>query len=275
MSAQSLLEQLLKSGLNMIQTGGSATGRSATGGSSRPSVRAPSTHLGMAAGTSGTLPNALPSGSPGGAGEAPFAWGTFGAGTAVGGALGLLLGSKRGRRYGGKALKVGSVAALGALAYKAYTAYQERQPQVHVQAQPQAAATPAPTPLPLQMIDRVPEPEVERHSLALLKAMVGAAKADGHIDERERALIEAELQRLGADPSTRQMIDAELRRPLDPADIARSATSPELAAEVYLASLLIADDTNTMERLYLDELARQLALPEGLKAELESQIPAA
>jgi uncharacterized membrane protein YebE (DUF533 family) len=48
-----------------------------------------------------------------------------------------------------------------------------------------------------------------------------------------------------------------------------------MAAEMYLASLLVADETTTMERLYLDELARQLKLPEGLKAQLEAQATAA
>jgi uncharacterized membrane protein YebE (DUF533 family) len=44
---------------------------------------------------------------------------------------------------------------------------------------------------------------------------------------------------------------------------------------MYLASLLMADDTTFMERAYLDELARQLQLAPGLKAELESQARAA
>ena len=37
-----------------------------------------------------------------------------------GGALGLLLGSKGGRKLGGKALKYGALAGVGALAWKAY-----------------------------------------------------------------------------------------------------------------------------------------------------------
>jgi uncharacterized membrane protein YebE (DUF533 family) len=53
--------------------------------------------------------------------------------------------------------------------------------------------------------------------------------------------------------------------------VARAATTPELAAEMYLASLLVVDETSFMERAYLDELARQLRLPAGLKAELETQ----
>jgi len=40
---------------------------------------------------------------------------------------------------------------------------------------------------------------------------------------------------------------------------------------MYLASLLVVDESSFMERAYLDELARQLRLPDGLKVELEAQ----
>jgi uncharacterized membrane protein YebE (DUF533 family) len=117
----------------------------------------------------------------------------------------------------------------------------------------------------------LPAPSAELHSQALLLAMIAAAKADGHLDERERSLVEAELSRLEADPVLRRWFEDQLRRPLDPAEVARAASTPELAAEMYLASLLIADETSFMERAYLDELAQQLRLPAGLKAELEAQ----
>ena len=45
-----------------------------------------------------------------------------------------------------------------------------------------------------------------------------------------------------------------------------------MAAEMYLASLLVADEQSFMERAYLDELARQLKLEPSLRAELEAQV---
>ena len=228
MNAQAMLEQLLKSGLSLIE--------------GKPQA--------------------------GGAPASPDAgWGKFGAGAAAGGAIGLLLGSKRGRKFGGKALKYGSVAALGLLAYKAYGNWQAQQQQ-----QQQPSAPPA---APPRTVNLLPAPQVEQHSLAMLQSMIAAAKADGHLDERERSLVEAELSRISADADTRRWFEDELRKPLDPAAVARAAGSPEMAAEMYLASLLVADETSFMERAYLDELARQLRLPEGLKAELERQALAA
>lgn len=197
-------------------------------------------------------------------GSKDLRWEQVGAGAAVGGALGLLLGNKSRKLggLGGKAVKYGSVAALGYAAWKVYEQHQRNQ---------QAAAAPAPNPWQAPAQPQLAAPELELHSRLMLKAMIAAAKADGHVDDRERGLIEAELQRQSAEPSERAWLEQELRRPLDPAEVASAVTAPEQAAEVYLASVLVADETSFMERAYLDELARQLKLPESLKRDLEAQ----
>ena len=200
----------------------------------------------------------------GGASSAGF--GQLGTGIAAGGVLGLLLGTKRGRSIGGAALKYGSVAALGAMAFRAYSQWQAQQ------AAP--ISSPGTTGLAARTVDLLPAPEAESHSRAIFQALIAAAKSDGHLDERERGLIDAEMLRLQADAGDRAWLAAELLRPLDPAEVARAATTPELAAEMYLASLLVIDDTSFMERAYLDEFARQLKLPAALKAELEKQAKA-
>ena len=196
--------------------------------------------------------------------------GKYATGAAAGGVLALLLGSKRGRSLGGSALKLGSVAAIGTLAWKVYQEHQAKQ-----QAQAPAAAAGAPQTLPsVPGFAALPAPQLELHSQAMLKAMISAAKADGHMDERERSLVETELGRLDADPGVRQWVEAELRRPVEPAEVATAAKTPEMAAEIYLASALVADQTTTMERAYLDEVAKQLKLDAGLKAALEAKAKA-
>lgn len=233
MSAQKMLEQLLKSGLSMVDDskGSSAKGAYSKGRKSDSGL------------------------------------GKLGAGAASGGLLGMLLGSKRGQGMGGTALKVGSVAALGAAAFKAYTYWQAQQTQQTPQNAHFSSADQASQTVP----DSAPH-GTEEQSQALLKAMIAAAKSDGHLDERERSLIHAELNRLQADPQLRQWMEDELSRPLDPAEVARAASTPELGAEMYLASLLMADGTSFMERAYLDELARQLQLAPMLKSELELSV---
>ncbi|MCE0918143.1 MULTISPECIES: tellurite resistance TerB family protein [unclassified Pseudomonas] len=180
-----------------------------------------------------------------------------GGGALAAGAMGLLLGNKKARKYGGKALTYGGLAALGVLAYKAYGNWQARQ----------GAGNHEP-----QTLDRLPPAQAEQHSQAVLRALVAAAKSDGHIDERERALIEGEFTRLDSDRELQHWLHAELNKPLDPAEVARAAQTPEMAAEMYLASVMMVDQENFMERAYLDELARQLRLDPNLRQELENQV---
>lgn len=201
--------------------------------------------------------------------------GKYAGGAAAGGVLALLLGSKRGRSLGGTALKLGSVAAIGTLAWKVYQDHQAKQ-----QVRPPAGAAGAPRGAAMAPdFAALPAPQLELHSRAMLKAMIAAAKSDGHLDDRERGVVEAELQRLEADPATRRWVEDELRRPVDAADVAAAATgpgaSPQMASEIYLASVLVVDETTAMERAYLDQLAQQLELAPGLKAELEARAKAA
>ncbi|WP_024890965.1 tellurite resistance TerB family protein [Luteimonas huabeiensis] len=178
----------------------------------------------------------------------------FGRGALSGGALGLLLGRNKTTR---KLATYGGLAAIGVMAYKAYGDYQRQQSG--------RAGEPA-------TVDRLPPPQAELHSEAILRAIVAAAKADGHIDAREREVIEGEFRRLDADAEVRQWLQAELEKPLDPAEVAAAASSPEIASEMYLASLLVADEQSFMERAYLDELARKLGIDDALKARLEAQL---
>ena len=221
MGAQSLLDQLLKTGLAAVND-------------ARGAVRG--------AADSGDLSK-------------------YAQGAAAGGLLALLLGTRGGRRLGGSALKVGSMAALGVLAWKTYNDWQAQQ----------AAGGPAPA---AASPAALPAPQAEAHGRVLLKAMIAAAKSDGHMDDRERELVEVELRRAETDPGVRAWVESELRRPVEPADVAAGATSPELAAELYLASLLVVDQSSTMERAYLDALARELRLDGGLKAQLEARAAA-
>lgn len=200
-------------------------------------------------------------GGSGGQGGKGALGGDFGKGALVGGALGLLLGNRKARKLGGKAAVYGGLAALGVMAYKAYGDWKKQQGGTAAVDDASSAAVPA-----------LPSPDAETRSQAILKALIAAAKADGHVDERERQVIEGEFSRVDAEPELRQWLQSELSKPLDPAEVARAATTPELASEMYLASLLAADEQNFMERAYLDELARQLKLDEGLKARLEQQM---
>lgn len=281
MSARQLLDQLLQSGQSLVKE---ATGHLQGSNGGQP---ARTQDGGAAGGALGGLGNLLGSGSKSGGGLGSLLSG-FGGGALSGSALTMLLSNKKMRKMGGSIAMMGGMAALGAVAYRAYSDWQRNQQgaagsvagagaPVHGTAtvEPHAAAAGQGAPLSLpepQTLDRVTGAQAEEHSNAVLVAMIGASKADGHIGAEERQLLEGELNKLSTDPADRAWLEAELAKPLDPAAVAKSATTPEIAAEMYLASLLIVDDESYMERAYLDELARQMKLDPGLKATLEAQL---
>jgi uncharacterized membrane protein YebE (DUF533 family) len=190
--------------------------------------------------------------------------GMLAGGAAAGGLLALLLGSKKVRKMAGGAVGYGGAAALGALAYRAWQGWQQGSP---------AAATPAPQAQPLALPAPPPAfaataPEFQ---LALVRAMAGAAMADGHVDATEREAIFAQVDRLGLDAEAKGFVFDLLQRPPAFEDIAAGATTQEQAAELYLAARLAIDPDHPAERAWLEALAHRLHLPPGLAAHLDGQ----
>ena len=180
-----------------------------------------------------------------------------------GGALGLMVGSKRGRKMGKKALKYGALAGVGVLAWKAYQNYQEGA----------AAQQGAPANVPQgQPIEQLQGQAEQQRGLEILQAMIMAARADGHIDADERTLLTQEIEKLGPDDELQAWIQQQFDAPLDAAALAQQADSPQAAREIYLVSAVIIDDQNPMERAWLDQLSAALQLPGELTQELDRQV---
>lgn len=158
-------------------------------------------------------------------------------------------------RSGG--MNYAALASLGMAAFQAYQAWQRQQATAPQQA--------------FQTVDQLDGPAAEAHSHAVLRALIAAAKADGRIDESEQQLISTELGRHTDDPQLQQWLDAEVAKPLDAADFAEFASDPAVAAEVYLASVMLVDDQQDAERNYLDDLAGQLQIDPQLQLHLEQQ----
>lgn len=182
-----------------------------------------------------------------------------------GGAMGMLVGSKRGRSMGGKALKYGAIAGVGMLAWKAWQSSQAAKGSGAQSANGQASTTEG------ERVDVLSGEYQEQRSLELLQAMIMAARADGHIDEQEQALITEQIDALGADQEMHNWIEQQLKAPLDAQALAREADSPQAAREMYLISVAVTDEQNPMERAWLDQLASALNLPKEMTAELERQ----
>ncbi|MNV23740.1 Inner membrane protein YebE [compost metagenome] len=240
MNTSDLLEQLLRAGQgSMAQQGGG--GASAQGG------------LGDLGGLLGGLLGGGGGASRGGAG------GMGGLGGLLGGLLGggspMGGGAPQSRSGGGT--NYAALASLGMMAFQAYQAWQRSQ-----------ANAPQETP---RTADLLAGPELENHSHAILRALIAAAKADGRIDEAEKHMISTEIGKHTDDPQLQRWLDEEVAKPLDPADVAQSATDSGMAAEMYLASVMLVDDQQDAERSYLDELAAALDINPDLQVHLEQQ----
>lgn len=192
----------------------------------------------------------------------------MGKGAIAAGAVALLLGTKTGRNVTGGALKVGSLAALGGLAYKAYQQWQSGKDD-HVTQQPQNQA------IEPQALEQLSDNDLDVRSKKLLQAVIAAAKADGHIDDNERGVINEFIEKLGESAELTAFIQSELEKPLDPTEIAADTQTAGLAAEVYLMSRIIINDANFMEKAYLGELAKALQLDSDLVLQLDEQALAA
>ena len=186
-----------------------------------------------------------------------------GLGGLLGGLGGLLGGAPTGgttQTRSGGGMNYAALASLGMAAFQAYQAWQRQQATAPQQA--------------IQTVDQLDGPEAEAHSHGVLRALIAAAKADGTIDAQEKQMISAEIGRHTDDPQLQQWLDAEVAKPLNAADFADYANDPALAAEIYLASVMLVNDQQDAERNYLDELAGQLHIDPQLQVHLEQQAKA-
>jgi uncharacterized membrane protein YebE (DUF533 family) len=182
----------------------------------------------------------------------------FAGGAVAGGLLGMLLGGGGRRRGFGGGI---GTAALGALALAAYQNYQRQQ---------QGGVTPAPANVgALALPHSQPGADGNPFELTLVRAMVGAAKADGHIDAAEQRRLFAEVERLGLDSDAKAYVFDLLTRDIDLHGLVAAVDTPEQGAELYLAARLAIDPDEPAERAYLDALAAGLRMPAELRSSLD------
>lgn len=175
-------------------------------------------------------------------------------GAAAGGILALLVSNKSARKFAGTAATYGGAALLGGLAYKAYKNWQHATPTAPV-------------------ADGVQGPQAlsPDYQLLLVKAMVAAARADGHIDQQEQQRISAAIERMDVSTEMKGLIFDLLQHPVSVDELAAPELSLEQRSELYLASCLIIDADNWQERTYLNRLASALHLPVDLAMRLQTE----
>ena len=190
----------------------------------------------------GQLGNMLPRGLAGGA--------------MAGGIMTLLLGNKSARKFAGTAATYGGAALLGGLAYKAYKNWQHgKQDQSPLNENSFSSA-------------EIMSPD---YQLTLIKAMIAAAKADGHIDATEQHRIFDTINKMELSTELKALMFDLLSKPITVSEIAMGAVNLEQKTEIYLVSCMVIDPDHPAEKAHLAELVEVLNLPDGLVEQLHMQ----
>ncbi len=202
------------------------------------------------------------------------------AGGLAGSALVGAISGKKGKKMAKGALKVGALAAVGGLAYKAYQGYRQNQasatPVVPGQGgQAQVADNGSWQNIPQQRFEAVTENPEGSGSLLLLRAMIAAAHSDGHMDTDEQNRVFEEAEKLSLSQQDKASLFDELCNPLGLQDIIAEVNNPETAVEVYAASLVAIDESRPEGQAYLRSLALALELPGELVESVHHQVAAA
>ncbi|MGE0045295.1 MAG: tellurite resistance TerB family protein [Hyphomonadaceae bacterium] len=181
-----------------------------------------------------------------------------------------------GGRFGTAAATVGGLAAIGGLAYAAWRAYQNRRSQQAPPSPPAETQTSTPvTPAPADSGFTPPASDAAaRDSLGalLVRAMIYAAKADGQIDADETKRIFEEMAAHDVTQEEKAYLLEEIGRPANVDDLARQAQTPQIASQVYAASVMVIGAQGPEETAYLRTLAQKLNLDAGLVAEIHAQV---
>ena len=117
------------------------------------------------------------------------------------------------------------------------------------------------------------EPSAETaEALLMLRAMIAAAKADGAIDAEERGRIATQLDGAGLSAAARDTVLADFDKPLAPTALAKLASDPMLAAQLYAAAVVGAGEIAAAERAWLDQFAKALKLDRAAAAAIEARL---
>ena len=188
---------------------------------------------------------------------------------ALAGLAGLIFKGKGGRVVSSLA-RLGGLAAIGGIAYKAWQNRQAAKPLLDLSPLPAGETRDSFHALDVpagSAFDAVAQSDED--ALLYLRAMIAAAAADGIIDAAERKLIMQGLGEAGIDTNAARWLEERFADPPDIDELAAAAGGPEKAAQIYTAARIAIDPDTIQEREFLRRLAEALSLEPGLKARID------
>ena len=186
----------------------------------------------------------------------------LGAGAALGGLGALVLGTQTGRSVAMSAAKIGALALIGGLAYKAYQNYAQGQSPG---ATGPVEAEPAPRGSGFEASD-----VSDQAAITYLRAMISAAAADGRLDAQEQEKITANLTQAGLGQEAEEFIAREISNPASVDDLADSVADQREAIQLYTAARIAIEPDTHAEQQFLAALAHQLDIDENLARHIDA-----
>ncbi|MFM9942520.1 MAG: tellurite resistance TerB family protein [Hyphomicrobiaceae bacterium] len=192
----------------------------------------------------------------------------LGAGVAAGGLGTVLLGTKTGRAITGKAVKIGGLALIAGLAYKALQNYQAGRPLIT--GGPEANITEAPRGSGFETAAIT-----NAAATTYLRGMIAAAAADGRIDAKEHQQLLGGMRQAGIDAEAEEFLAAELNNPATVDALVAGVTTQEEAVQLFTAARIAIDLDTQEEHDFLVALAQGLQLPGDLIQHIDATARAA
>ncbi|MGJ8571545.1 MAG: tellurite resistance TerB family protein [Hoeflea sp.] len=191
---------------------------------------------------------------------------------ATGAIAAVLLGTGTGRAIGGSALRLGGMAAIAGLGYQAWKNYQagKSPSDSSVGSEPELLTPPSDSEFSAE-----PASVNGDFALSLIRVMIAAARADGHVDDAERVRIRDKLALSGLGADAVSFLDDELSKPVDMDGIVAAASSEAQKVEMFTAARLAIEPDSRAERGFLDLLAGRLGLADSLVDHIEATVAAA
>jgi len=182
-------------------------------------------------------------------------------GAAAGSIIALLMNNKPARKFVGTAATYGGAAVLGGLAFKAFKTWQLNLKNI------QSTETDQDYKDTFYARHEV-APDFE---LKLIKAMIAASKADGHIDAQEQQRIFQAVAQMNISNEMKSTVFDLLNHPISVEEIVLGVHDTGHKSELFLAACLVSDSQLPSVKVFLDQMAYDLALPEKLKQQILQQ----
>ena len=148
-------------------------------------------------------------------------------------------------------------------------------PPVPGSASQDAGPPPPLPPLPTETVSSSTE-ELPRDVLyAVVRTMVAAALADGHMADEEKELIHKHLGESGLDPDQIAQIHKDLVLPTSHKELSSLVSSGQDGELLYRFGVLVAladQKVSEHEKAWLEQLAVELKIPPQRRAEIEKEI---